>query len=415
MTRSTLMLMSQSPFDPASGAARSDRTVGEMLARAGFRVRCLATTATEQRRPEPFRRLMELEGITPNVLDGPRSPVGRTIYRFEHRGVDYTMLDTGSHDMFSWLSEHNDAYDALFDAMRHEVPPDIGFMYGGYPEERARRRRLRDSGASIVFTLHNLNYLDARAFDDIDEVIVPSTFVGARYRSVLGIRSTVMPVPLMESDVLAREHRPTFVTFVNPTPEKGVMLVARVAEEICRKRRDIPFMIVSARQTAAALVHAGLACGFDLRRHTQIVSSPGVAKPAIIYTATKILLVPSVCEETAGRVTAEAMLNGIPAIVSDRGGCAETSFGAAFVEPLPEALLADSSVPVSAEDARRWIDRIERLWDNPVEYAAAAARCAEAGSRYRESELIRRYADFFLSVRRREEHLIPGRSRSPIN
>jgi len=43
-----LLCLPQMPQDPASGAARSMRTICEMLAGSGWTVRVLATTATER-------------------------------------------------------------------------------------------------------------------------------------------------------------------------------------------------------------------------------------------------------------------------------------------------------------------------------------------------------------------------------
>ena len=42
-----LLLLGQSPFDPTSGAAQSMRQTAELLADAGWSVRCLATSGCE--------------------------------------------------------------------------------------------------------------------------------------------------------------------------------------------------------------------------------------------------------------------------------------------------------------------------------------------------------------------------------
>lgn len=409
MPRSILMLMSQLPHDPASGAPRSDRTVCEFLARAGFRVRCLATTATEQRLTEPASDFLRRAGIDFRIESADDSLGERPVLRFVHRGIDYTLLDTADHTMESWIAPHNAQFVELLrrDIERRGVP-DVTYLYGGRPEERERRRLLRQAGSIIVFTLHNWGYLHPRAFKDTDAVLVPSRHVGEVYREALGIDTIPMPVPLLEEDVLATTHRPTFVTFINPTNDKGVMVVARIAEEICSKRADIPFLIVNARQTEANLIRAGLAAGFDLRRHRQIMFSPGVPRPADIYAVTKVLLVPSVWPEPAGRVTAEAMLNGIPTLVSDRGGVAETSHGAADVILLPPGLTPHNPRPLTQEEARPWVRRIEQLFDDSAEYTAASERCAIAGEHYREAALTARYADFFGTVSHRYTPIVPS-------
>ena len=75
-------------------------------------------------------------------------------------------------------------------------------------------------------------------------------------------------------------------------------------------------------------VWAGLAGGFDLRRHGKLTMLPTHAQPLEIYLATRALPAPSLWREPAGRVAAEAMPNGIPPLVSDRGRLPETCNGA---------------------------------------------------------------------------------------
>lgn len=398
--------MSQLPHDPASGAPRSDRTVCEFLAAAGFRVRCLATTATEQAQPGSVAGILSLMGITPRTINGETALGPRPVHEFQHRGIDYTLLDTGEHDMESWMRDHNEQFDALLERMLAKEVPDITYVYGGLPRERIRRSRLRNAGSIIVFTLHNWGYLDPRAFDDIDLVLTPSQHVTDKYREALGVESTVAPVPILESDVVPQQHRPTFVTFINPTHNKGAALVARIAEDICAKRADIPFLIINARRTAANLVRAGRAAGYDLRRHKSIVYSEGVPSPAEIYALTRIVILPSVWPEPAGRVTAEAMLCGIPAIVGNRGGMHETSRGAAYCLSLPDRLQPGAPCNVTSEDARQWVQTIERLFDDPAEYAAACTRSREAGEYYRQPALTAWYAELFQHANRRESPII---------
>ncbi len=412
MARCILMLMSQLPQDPASGAARSDRTVGEFLAQSGYLVRCLATTASEDRTPGVAARILRAMGVSPHTDPGRNALGERPVHRFTHRGIDYTLLDTAGHSTESWMKPHNAQFDRLFEQMLAETVPDIAYVYGGLPEERARRKRVRDAGAVVVFTLHNWGYLHPGAFEDIDLVLTPSHFVADRYRAVLGVESTVAPIPLREADIVPPHRRPTFVAFINPTHDKGVSLVARIAEDICARRTDIPFMVINARATAASLVRAGLAGGFDLRRHRQILYADAISSPAEIYALTKVLLVPSVWDEPAGRVTAEAMLCGIPALVADRGGVYETSRGAAFQLPLPDHLRPGSTRPVTSDEARPWVEIIERLWDHPAEYQAACDRSREAGEFYREANLTHWYADLFNTTARRTSPIVPHDGRN---
>ena len=93
------------------------------------------------------------------------------------------------------------------------------------------------------------------------------------------------------------------------------------------RRPDIPLLVVQSGQSAGSL-HA--IPGIDLRRYPQIMAAPPVPTPSDYLALTRILLVPSTLEEPFGRVAAEAMINGIPALVSNRGSLPHV-VGATFV------------------------------------------------------------------------------------
>jgi glycosyltransferase involved in cell wall biosynthesis len=143
------------------------------------------------------------------------------------------------------------------------------------------------------------------------------------------------------------------------------------------------------------VVQAGLLGGFDLRRHEGMMIAGAVPKPRDIFTNTRVLLVPSVWEEPSGRVVAEALVNGVPPLVSDRGGLAESCNGAGFVLPLPPDLTMQTRKPVPPEAVEPWIEAIIKLaFDEPF-YRATVERTREAARMYGREELARRYVDFF--------------------
>jgi glycosyltransferase involved in cell wall biosynthesis len=123
-----------------------------------------------------------------------------------------------------------------------------------------------------------------------------------------------------------------------------------------------------------------------------------VPKPRGIFENTRVLLVPSVWEEPSGRVVAEALVNGVPPLVSDRGGLAESCNGAGFVLPLPTGLTTKTRFPVSAEAVEPWIDAIVKLAFDESFYQAAVARTREAAQMYYRENLAPRYVDYFSSI-----------------
>ena len=216
------------------------------------------------------------------------------------------------------------------------------------------------------------------------------------YRRTLNLEVTAIPSPIDLEDVVAPERDPIFLTMVNPEPAKGLAVVAHLAEELSLRRPDLPILVVESRGTAGQLVACGLRGGFDLRRHENIMTSGPVPRPRDLFAPARVLLVPSLVEAGA-RVVAEALLNGVPSLVSDRGGLPEMCNGAGAVFPLPPALSITDLDPVAPNVVEPWIEAILPWMDDDL-YAAESQRARDAGGKYRPESLAPQYDEFFARV-----------------
>jgi glycosyltransferase involved in cell wall biosynthesis len=392
---SLLLLLPQFPLDTASGAARSLNTIAEMLAGAGFRVRALATTASELAHKQDAVQSLEQLGVRVNRS---RRPGERPELKFESRGISYRLLDVAQASALAWQKLYNRQFDLMFDQELQGFAPDLILTFGGYPEDVRRRRKARRRGVKVVFGLRNLSYLQPPGVEEADTILAASEFVAERYRLVLGIESTALPLPIETEDVIAAERDPIFITMINPSPEKGLMVFARIAEEVSLRRPTLALLVIESRGSAGRLAGASVAGGFDLRRHENILVSRAVPRPKDIYAGTRILLVPSVWEEPAGRVVAEALVNGIPPIVSDRGGLGEVANGGGFVVPIPPEVTPETREPVDSASVEPWVDLILRLTDDEGFYQDASRRALEAGRIYHREALAPRYVEYFEQV-----------------
>lgn len=301
---------------------------------------------------------------------------------------------------FAWEETLGREFDLMFDEELASFKPDAMLTFGGTAGDIRRRQRARRQGVRVVFGLRNNGYLDAHPefWESIDEILTPSRFLTDQYRTRQHIESTPIPSPFDINDVIAEDRDPIFFTMVNPSPEKGLMLFARLAEECSKRRPDIPFLVVESRGSGGMLVRVGLAAGFDLRRHENIMLSSAVPQPRDIYLAAKAILAPSFCEESFGRVAAEAMLNGIPPLCSNRGGMTEICSGAGFVLDVPAEYNEHTPHPVAARVVTPWIALIERLEDDAAFLAAESVKAKQAGRRYHPDVLVPRYLDFFAKL-----------------
>lgn len=397
MTRRLLLVVPQLPQDPASGAARTALAACRMAAEAGWQVRAIGTTASEGAQGLDVAAYLRQLGhtVTLRSAGGAR---GRELV-FDDGLIPTTLLHTGQLPARAWPDSLGRRFDALFDAELAAFRPDVILTYGARPDDQRRHWRARQTGCRIAFCVFNQGYKDPGAsFDAVDAVLTPSQWLADDYRAAIGLVSTPLPTPIEEDEVIAADREPIFVTMVNPSVEKGLFFVARLAEAIGAGHPDIAMLIVEARGTAGMLTQAGLRGGFDLRRHGNLMFSPVVPRPRDIFQPTRILVVPSVGPESSGRVVAEALTNGIPPLVSDRGGLAESCNGAGFVLPLPAALTLETSVPVGPEAVAPWVAVIARLCKDEAFYAGESAKALAASAIYHRATLAPRYVAFFESL-----------------
>jgi glycosyltransferase involved in cell wall biosynthesis len=135
------------------------------------------------------------------------------------------------------------------------------------------------------------------------------------------------------------------------------------------------------------------------------MAAPPVPKPADYFALTRLLLVPSVWEEPFGRVAAEAMVNAIPPLVSNRGSLPDVVSGDAAqggggrVLPIPAWMTHSSTTLPSEVEVEPWFDAVCTLWDDPAQYSAIGTRGREiANARYSEAISRKKHLDYFTSL-----------------
>jgi glycosyltransferase involved in cell wall biosynthesis len=246
----------------------------------------------------------------------------------------------------------------------------------------------------VVFWLHNFAYRERAAFRDIDYAVVPSEFSRRHYWDRLGLDCTVLPNVIEEEATLAKGRCPRYVTLVNPQPAKGVYLFARIASELARRRPDIPLLVVEGRGTADVLRDAGI----DVEQLGNIRLMPNTPRPREFYEVTKLLLMPSLWDESFGLAAAEAMYNGIPVLASNRGALPEIIADGGFLFDIPGRYTQETCDVPTAEEVEPWVETIIRLWDDPHEYTAACERAKRHASRWHPGRLGPIYREFFSNL-----------------
>src|SRR5262245_18337283 len=143
------------------------------------------------------------------------------------------------------------------------------------------------------------------------------------------------------------------------------------------------------------------------------MAAPPVPTPADYFALTRLLVVPSVWEEPFGRVAAEAMINAIPPLGSDRGslpavvGGDFSAGGGGRVLPIPAWMTHKTTDVPSEHEAAPWYDAVCPLWDEAYIYLSVGARArAIADERYSEVVSRKKHLDYFTSLTPRARPLV---------
>jgi hypothetical protein len=409
--------------DPTAGVTQSLRTIVEWLADAGHSCQVLTTARFES--PVGFTIEEHLEGLGVRVPSsrttraptraGTRAPRGaeRPVVRYQVRGVPVTLLLTRHNDESRPDRGETLQYEATLERLLDDFAPDQLIACNGHPMILGALSQARARGITTAFAVRGYGYYEAQYFEHVDHAFTCSQFLTDVYRDKIGLISTPIEPPIDWSTVLAPADARGFVTFVHPAPHKGLLLFARLADMLGSRRPDIPVLVIQSGHSAGAL---NAIPGIDFGRYPQVMAAPAVPTPADYFALTRILLVPSIWDEPFGRVAAEAMINGIPPLVSDRGslphvvGGDASAGGAGRVLPVPEWMTVKTTRIPTEQDVQPWFDAVCALWDDPRLYAELARRAREiAEARYSEQVSRRRHVEYFTSLKPRSGPIVVGR------
>jgi glycosyltransferase involved in cell wall biosynthesis len=383
-------------LDPSSVAALATRELLELLSARGWDCRALSCGVLDYQENTPLE----------NVLAAIERPTSRSaaalslggaaeVLDFELDGVRVTLLSTAfSRAERAPTAREGAIFLDLADQVLDRFRPEVLLTYGGHPAGLEFLRRARARGIAVVFHLHNFGYGDRRGFADVSGAIFPSEYSRRHYRRKVGLDGPVIPDPIRLDKVTAENREPKYATFINPQPEKGAAVFARIALELARKRPDIPLLIVEGRGKADGL--AGLPV--DLSGLTNLNRMANTPDPRDFYRVTRLVLMPSLWRESLGRVPIEAMANGIPVLASDRGALPETLGDAGFVFTIPDRCTPTSRIVPTAQEVAPWLAVIERLWHDPDFESEHRRRVLAEARRWDGTTLADQYEAFLLSL-----------------
>lgn len=354
-------------LDHSSGAALSARAMLTALAEAGWEARAATLNCCDGEREYPLE-------ATEAVLDPARSAGKSVMVQHDRVRHDIHVARSTQHrKLRPWeLRAYMEMAEEHLDAFQ----PDIVLTYSSelLRPLLARAQRL---GAQTVFYVANPAVLRKPGVQlpFVDQIIVPSHYVAERCKLVLNRPAKVVGT-IVQRVVEARRNQQAervaargqrFVTMINPSPQKGGLFFINIAAQAAALAPKVRFRAVESRWGRSNWEGLGVPAS-DLQR---IDWHPHTHDLARVYDEASLLLVPSLWEEAAGRVIAEALLAGVPVLAMRNGGIPEQLGEGGILFDLPSELAANHLATPSKHDLSRWAQFIKVLMENDDLYARA--------------------------------------------
>lgn len=358
-----------SVLDVTSGAALSLRTILEALAANGFRAVALQATIFDS--PQGGEHVMEA---------GKQQP-DKPIWRTEIDGVEHLIVKTAGFRRHVMTCQEEETYINLFRSELAYRRPDMVFLWGGLILERTIMREARDAGIPVVFYLVNPGYQDKSVFKDVSVIITDTEATAKLYKERHGLECKVAgkfiatgairpPVP----------RRPEFITFINPSFEKGVSVFMPLAKLMATECPEVKFLVVQSRGRWGEAMGVLKFAPEDFPNVT-VIGHQRDMRP--VYASTRAIVLPSLWHESGARVIAEAQINGIPVLASDTGGSAELIGEGGRVFDIPENVREKKTEAlVTEETLRPWVEEIKRLWNDTAYYEALCQKVEKEATQH---------------------------------
>jgi glycosyltransferase involved in cell wall biosynthesis len=408
-------------LDFTNGAAVATYAGLRTLAQQGFSCKVFCGSRMDSHEEKNVEDVLRLQGLAFEATGKQIGPHQLRLLTTNSDDISATVFLGDSTCGYRENQAEATAFLAGCEDFLRENLPDVVWTYGGDPICLAIHRLAKKFDIPVLFALHNFAYNDAKAFHDVDYVVVPAEYSRRYYWEKLGVACQILPNVVNWNPAFSERRDPRYVTFINPMPHKGVHIFARIARELTRRRPDISILVTQGRSSDISLSLpelelVPLASGRMRPNGTVDPIAPSSNSPAArnltimpytpdprlfyprVYAATKILLMPSLWEESFGLVAAEAMLNGIPVLASNRGALPDTIGKGGFVFDIPACYTPETRIVPTAEEVEPWIETIIRLWDDATFYEQACQNARKEAQRWHPDRITPIYKEFFSNI-----------------
>lgn len=363
-----LWMSPYSLHDISSGASIHCKTVLECLAKRGFEVwSCSSFIFDSPAGASVFNNLKD-------KIDSSK----KSVFEIDDAGIHY--IYTRSSSNFEQEQNLNDQ-ELLFKvycSVLDNFKPDFVMGFGTGMISMTSFAEAQRRGIVTIYPVLNGNHGNY-AFPNTDLILTDSHASANLYFRRDQIR--MIPTGQLFDPVycISNKRKPKYITFINPSFEKGLSIFAKLAQYCQKAHPDLRFLVVNSNGNFAENIqylhtkgnkddHPLKPQDFD-----NVDMTPATKNMKPIYTVSKVLVTPSLWWESWGRVASEAVLNNIPVLGSTSGGLKEATFGAGIHLDAPEHCIKDNLSLPDDEEIKPWAQALERLvnedWEQQLKHA----------------------------------------------
>ena len=359
-------------LDTSSGASMAVREMLRQLIGRGYEIAVCGATIFDDERGK--RRIESDWGVVEQKLG--------TVISVRDDPLVHYLLVTASHLRDAMTSSEENVWLQFYTGTLEKLQPDLVFYYGGQALDMMIADEARQRGIPVAAYLANPNYSGTRWCRDVDLILTDSEATARLYADRCGYAMTPVGTFIDPVPVLAVGNSRDRILFVNPSMEKGAAVVVMLALMMEKRRPDIVFEVVESRGNWHGIVErVTTALGAPRKTLPNVRVTPNSDDMRPVYGRARILLAPSLWWESAGRVIAEAMINGIPALVAAHGGPPEMMDNAGYrIEFPPECLVSPYEQMPSETFLAPVIDVLVRFYEDPDFYVGYVERAFRVAS-----------------------------------
>jgi len=367
-------------LDTSSGAAIQVKEILSQLQNQDYEVLIAGATI--------FDALKVGVAIRESIFKAESKPGNLALY-VDSAGLKHHLLMTRSVIKNDMLGIEYDALYLHYTALLDQFKPDLVFFWGGRSFDFLIADEARYRGCPSAVYLANANYGGQRWIRDVDLILTNSKENAKMYQEKHQYDAIPVGAFINSEKFVAKKHTRDHLLFINPRPEKGVTIVAQLALILEKRRPDIRIEVVESRGNwLEYLNQVAKTNGMEEQGGSNVRLTANTSDMAAVYGRARVVLAPSLWWESMGRVLAEAMLNGIPALITNRGGMPEMVGDAGLVVRFPEKYYQTPYSLIPAQEILEpLVKLVTRLWDDEAFYQDLVQKAYAIGEKQHSIEI----------------------------